>query len=61
LRDEYEKIKRSGDKYVYYLPSKDLIGNDGESTVDGIHLTDVGFVRFAKKLNRKIQTIIKCI
>ena len=59
LRDEYEKIKRSGDKYVYYLPSKNLIGNDGESTVDGIHLTDVGFLRFAKKLNRKIQTIIR--
>ena len=57
LREEYEKIKREGDKNVYYLTSDNLIGNDGEATVDGIHLTDVGFVRIAEKLFEAINKI----
>jgi hypothetical protein len=36
-----------------------LIGEDGESTVDGVHLTDLGFFRMAEGLIKKLQTIIK--
>jgi len=57
LREEYEKIKREGDKNVYYLANDGLIGSDGEATVDGIHFTDLGFLRFADKLYNTIQHI----
>lgn len=57
LKEEYEKIKRSGDKNIYYLTGDDLIGNDGEATVDGVHLTDTGFARMAEKLFGAIYCI----
>jgi lysophospholipase L1-like esterase len=41
------------------LPSKGLIGNDGEGTVDGVHLTDLGFYRMANAIKKKLQTILK--
>lgn len=57
LREEYEMIKSEGDKNVYYLANDDLIGSDGEATVDGIHFTDLGFMRFSDKLYDTIRQI----
>lgn len=57
LREEYEKIKREGDKNVFYLSNDHLIGNDGEATVDGVHFTDLGFHRFADVIHEKIYNI----
>lgn len=57
LQEEYEKIKNEGDTHVYYLATDDLIGADGEATVDGIHLTDIGFTRLARKLLEAIHRI----
>ena len=59
LKAKYETLKKAGDNNVYYLNSDNLLGNDGEATVDGIHLTDMGFVRFAKVLQEKINSILK--
>lgn len=57
LKEEYEKIKREGDENAYYLAHDNLIGSDGEATVDGIHLTDLGFLRMADKLQKIILRI----
>jgi hypothetical protein len=57
LKKEYEKIKQGGDKNIYYLACNDLIGNDGEATVDGIHLTDTGFLRMAEIILKAINQI----
>lgn len=57
LREEFESIQKKGDKNVFYLPTDKLIGFDGEATVDGIHLTDLGFARFATQLQKKIEII----
>lgn len=59
LRETFEKIKSEGDSHVYYLPTDGLIGEDGEATVDGVHLTDTGFDRLARKVFEAIQTIKK--
>lgn len=32
---------------MYYLSAEKLIGNDHEATIDGVHLTDLGFMRMA--------------
>lgn len=58
LRKEYERLKHEGDEQLYYLSSDNLIGNDGEATVDGIHFTDLGFDRFALALEQKIKSLI---
>jgi hypothetical protein len=57
LLAEYEKLKQNGDARIYYLSSEDLIGGDGEATVDGVHLTDLGFERFSEILLQKINSI----
>ena len=36
-----------GDRRIFLVPATDLIGSDGEGTVDGTHPTDLGFSRMA--------------
>ncbi len=49
--DLLSKIHREriagGDRRIFLVPAGDLIGTDGEGTVDGVHPTDLGFVRMA--------------
>ncbi|MDD2475753.1 MAG: SGNH/GDSL hydrolase family protein [Dysgonamonadaceae bacterium] len=58
LLAEFNEISMNGDKNVYYLKSDGLIGDDGEGTIDGVHLTDLGFQRFARVIMDKIQSIL---
>ena len=46
----YQSLKAQGDKNVYFLSSENIIGQDGEACVDGIHFTDLGFMRYADVL-----------
>jgi hypothetical protein len=59
FNNAYTTLKNEGDKNIYYLPPKGLIGEDGEGTVDGVHLTDLGFYRIANAIKKKLQTILK--
>lgn len=58
LRGEFEQLKNLGDNNIYYLRTDNLLGDDGEGTVDGVHLTDLGFQRFAKVILHKIESIL---
>ncbi len=58
LRKFYKKYKKGGDDNIYYLTSNKLIGNDHEGTIDGTHLTDLGFTRISKAILRKIDEIL---
>lgn len=57
LRVIFEELIQSGAKNLYYLEGTNLIGNEGEATVDGTHYTDVGFLRTASIIYDKIKTI----
>ena len=57
--DGYHALQKDGVKELYYLPAKEQIGNDGEATVDGAHLTDLGFVRLSQKLEEKLRLILR--
>lgn len=48
LRKAFRELKKKGYQNLHYLKSEHLLGEDGESTVDGEHFTDLGFDRFAK-------------
>lgn len=50
LRLRYEELKRGGDKNLYYVTADKLLGTDGEATIDGVHSTDVGFMRYCNRL-----------
>lgn len=58
LLRNYEKLTA---KYpnLYYLPSTDIIGHDGEATVDGIHFTDLGFTRFSNVMEPILRQILQ--
>ena len=42
-----QKVNHSN---LVYIKSDGIIGNDGEGSVDGTHLTDLGFMRLAENL-----------
>ncbi|MFB9863566.1 SGNH/GDSL hydrolase family protein [Rufibacter immobilis] len=59
LRKAYEQLAAEGVKKLYYRNTKDLVNPNGEGTVDGIHLTDLGFTHLANALVKEIKTIDK--
>jgi lysophospholipase L1-like esterase len=46
----FREQKKKGDKNIYLVKADNLIGNNQEATVDGVHLTDLGFSQMAEKL-----------
>lgn len=42
----FDRLKRQGEKQIYYIPADRMIGLDGEGTADSIHLTDLGMQRY---------------
>ena len=54
----YSVLKREGIDNVHYLQGNNLLGIDGEDTVDGSHPTDLGFLRQAKVFFPAIQEIL---
>ena len=56
--DAFDTLQKEGVTGIYYLPAKGLIGEDGEATVDGVHLTDLGFYRMAQSIIKKLKTIL---
>ena len=44
---------------IYYVSSEDMLGDDGEATVDGIHFTDLGMMRYADLLYPVLRRVLK--
>lgn len=59
LRQIYSGQKKSGERHLYYLRADKLIGNDYEGTVDGVHLTDLGFLRMSRNMYPVIRKLIR--
>ena len=55
LKHEYQKLREAGDKNIFYVDSKNALGLDQEGTVDGVHFTDLGFMRYADFLLEKFE------
>ena len=50
LKNEYDKIIKSGTPNIFYIKDNKDFLLDNEGTVDGVHLTDLGFLRYADYL-----------
>lgn len=47
FRKAYDQLLTEGCPELLYVPGDNLLGTDGEGTVDGTHPTDLGFTRMA--------------
>jgi hypothetical protein len=59
LREAFAALKAENVPAVYYLEGANLLGDDGEGTVDGSHPTDLGFTRQAAEFERVLRPVLK--
>lgn len=57
LKKEFDEMKNRGFRNIYYIEQSGGKGTDSESTVDGVHLTDLGFSRYADFLLKEFRRI----
>ena len=55
MKSEYKKMIDRGFSNVYYIENTGALGTDHEATVDGVHLTDLGFLRYDDFLISKFE------
>jgi hypothetical protein len=58
LRVAYRRLRAAGVSGLHYVPAEGLIGDDGEATVDGVHPTDLGFLRIARVLAPILRPLV---
>jgi lysophospholipase L1-like esterase len=59
-RDTVEAYRSAGDANIQFFDGSDLLGEDYEEcTVDGVHPTDLGFIRMAYGLNPVLKKILQ--
>lgn len=50
LNRVFNELVSSGERNIQLVSALGMIGVDGEATIDGVHFTDVGYMRYAKHL-----------
>lgn len=55
----FKSLKTKGEKNIYMISSEKMLGEDGEATVDGIHFTDLGMMRYADLVCPVIKKVLK--
>jgi len=59
LREAYAKLRSQGVKGLYYIPARDLLGHDGDGTVDSSHPNDLGFARQAEVMAKVLRPLLR--
>lgn len=55
----YRRLKKAGEKKIYYIGAEGMIGDDGEATVDAIHFTDLGAMRYVDHVLPTLRKALK--
>lgn len=58
FRRNYDRLRAAGYKNIHYIESKGMDGVEDDGTVDGIHLTDLGFRHYADLIGPKLREIL---
>lgn len=58
LRAAYEQLRREGVRHLHYVKGNELLGRDGEGTVDGSHPNELGFARQAEMLAGVLRPLL---
>ncbi len=59
MRAVYAKMQQEKIPHLHYLKADNLLGQDGEGTVDGSHPTDLGFTRQAAEFEKALRKVLK--
>ena len=57
LKNEYDKMINNGYNNIIYLETQSALGKDFEGTVDAVHFTDLGFMRYSDFLIKKFKEL----
>ena len=55
----FKKLKKQGEKNIWYVKSDDMVGHDNEPFVESTHFTDLGMMRYADWLLPHIKKHMK--
>lgn len=55
----FKRLRQSGVKHLYRLEGSELLGRDGEGTVDSSHPTDLGFMRQADAFGNALRKLLR--
>jgi len=58
-RKGIDELRRRGVQNIHTVPGDDLVGKDGDGTVDGCHPNDLGMARHADVLEPILRSLIK--
>ena len=58
-RSLYKKLKKSGEKKLFYIKSDQLLNGNMDATVDGVHYTDLGSVIHAEAIVPVIRRALR--
>ncbi|NSL87409.1 hydrolase [Chitinophaga sp. Mgbs1] len=58
LKQAYLQLLQSGVKNLHYTSGEGFLGDDHEGTVDGVHPTDIGMERFARRIRPVIEKLL---
>lgn len=59
LRAAFDRLRKAGVRQLHYVPGANLLGDDGEGTVDSSHPNDLGFMRQADVLAKVLKPILR--
>jgi hypothetical protein len=59
MRTVYAKLQHDKVQHLHYLKADNLLGDDGEGSIDGSHPTDLGFARQAAEFQKALSKILK--
>lgn len=59
LKAIFTKLTQQGDQNLYFIPNKDMLGQDFDGTVDGIHPNDLGMARQAAVFAQFLKPLLK--
>jgi lysophospholipase L1-like esterase len=57
--EAFKALQQAGITGIHLVPGDDLIGKDGEGTVDGVHPNDLGMMRMAEALEPVLRPLLK--
>ncbi|WP_236974254.1 SGNH/GDSL hydrolase family protein [Membranihabitans maritimus] len=58
LKKVYTEAMKMGVPDLHYMDGQNLIGQDHEATVDGTHLSDLGMMRIAERVQNMIRQVL---
>ncbi len=59
LRRIHEDLKAEGMRDLYFLSNRNMLGTDGDGTVDGCHPNDLGMMRQAAVLSKSLAPLLR--